>query len=195
MPKQILPPTSGRAATSESGEEEMVPKGYLEQCELEKEELEGELDDINERLAHTLVSNRFLIGSLVRNYEYNIQCSVGTIDKLSERLASLVLSSESPAHCTSVVIIYRLGTAVTSVIKSGTDEEIRLLLQYLTEVITTVQPRGFLMAGLFFIVASLSKQCVQICHGLWFKLYVQTGIIVGSPRAAYKRLICTPQLK
>ncbi|KAL5332092.1 hypothetical protein ACEPPN_001636 [Leptodophora sp. 'Broadleaf-Isolate-01'] len=94
MPKQILPPTSGRAATSESGEEEIVPKGHLEQCELEKGELEGELDDINERLAHTLVSNRLLIGSLVRNYEYNIQCSVGTIDKLSEQLASLVLSSE-----------------------------------------------------------------------------------------------------
>ncbi|KAN0089757.1 hypothetical protein V8E51_020017 [Hyaloscypha variabilis] len=82
-----------------------------------------------------------------------------------------------------------LGIAINDILKSGSDQEIQMLLHYIEVVILNVQPCGFARATLFLIVAGLVQQCPQMRETLWLLLYTQVlAHGLGSPNSEWDLL-------
>jgi hypothetical protein len=64
-----------------------------------------------------------------------------------------------------------LGTTVNNILKSGSDQEIQMLIRYLNVVVLNFPPSGLARACLFLIVAGLVHQCPEMRNTLWLLLY------------------------
>jgi hypothetical protein len=64
-----------------------------------------------------------------------------------------------------------LGTTVNNILKSGSDQEIQMLIRYLNVVVLNFPPSGLARACLFLIVAGLAHQCPEMRNILWLLLY------------------------